>query len=201
MEWDKNNQRFQVQKPHPSPVTRIKISVLQDVHKKFGANMKIDTTPRTVCAVTDTGCQTTTCGAEILDILNIDRNHLIPTSHGILGITDTRLNIIGSIFAQIQLKNRSTNQMIHVSTNSSGLFLSLGACKDLAIVHRSFPDVDSYIASTREEVKDPNCKCLPRGEAPDHPSQIPYLPIESNVRKLKEWLISKFEASAFNTCK
>jgi len=163
--------------------------------------MKIDTTPRTVCAVTDTGCQTTTCGAEILDILNIDRNHLIPTSHGILGITDTRLNIIGSIFAQIQLKNRSTKQMIHVSTNSSGLFLSLGACKDLAIVHRSFPDVDSYIASTREEVKDPNCKCLPRGEAPDRPSQIPYLPIESNVRKLKEWLISKFEASAFNTCK
>ena len=201
MEWDKNNQRFQVQKPHPSPVTRVKISVLQDDHKKIGANMKIDTTPRTVCAVTDTGCQTTTCGAEILDILNIDRNHLIPTSHGILGITDTRLNIIGSIFAQIQLKNRSTKQMIHVSTNSSGLFLSLGACKDLAIVHRSFPDVDSYIASTREEVKDPNCKCLPRGEAPDRPSQIPYLPIESNVRKLKEWLISKFEASAFNTCK
>ena len=74
--------------------------------------MKIDTTPRTVCAVTDTGCQTTTCGAEILDILNIDRNHLIPISHVILGITDARLNIIGSIFAQIQLKNRSTKQMI-----------------------------------------------------------------------------------------
>ena len=108
-------------------------------------------------AVADTGCQTTTCGVEILQWLNIDRNGLIPTSHGMQAIENSSLNVIGSVFAKITLRGKTTRQMIHVSDKIDGMFLSERACKDLGIVTKDFPDVETVVAAIKTKMMEDKC--------------------------------------------
>ena len=202
MEWNKNAGKFEQMRPEASPKVRIRVSMMKEVHNKFGITVNSNTKTRMVDAITDTGCQTTTCGVEMLDLLNIDQNHLVPTNHGMIAICDTSLGVIGSVFAEITLRGKTTRQMIHIATKITGLYLSQRACKDLGLVHKRFPDVDAYIATAKQEIKSEKekCKCIPRQEGPQRPTQIPFQPTKANKSKLKKWLISAFEASAFNTC-
>ena len=201
MEWNAKRDRFEPTRPEPSPVVKVKVSVMKDVHQKFGVKVGEISRTRMIDAVADTGCQTTTCGVEILHWLNIDRNGLIPTSHGMQAIENSSLNVIGSVFAKLTLRGKTTRQMIHVSDKIDGMFLSERACKDLGIVTRDFPDVETIVAATKTKMMEEKCSCFERENAPEKPTQIPYLPTEANKKKLKDWLISRFKSSAFNTCK
>ena len=44
------------------------------------------------------------------------------------------------------------------------------------------------------------CNCPVRSLPPAHPDKIPFEPIESNIDKLKNWIVDRFKASAFNNC-
>ena len=202
MEWNNERNKFEKTKPEASPKVRVKISMMEDIHKKFGVNLNKRSKTKMMDAITDSGCQTTTCGVEILQTLNIDEKDLIPTNHGMIAICDTSLGVIGSVFAEITMRGKTSRQMIHVATKIKGLYLSQRACRDLGVIHANFPDVDSYIATAKEEIKfeKEKCKCLPRDDGPTRPSQIPFHPTEGNKNKLKKWLISAFKGSAFNTC-
>ncbi len=52
-----------------------------------------------VTCITDTGPQTS--GPEILSKLNIPKTYLIPTSHRIMGVTQSFMDIIGVIMVKI----------------------------------------------------------------------------------------------------
>lgn len=201
MEWDTNKDKFEKKFPAPSPVVNAKITVLRDVHVKYGFRLKKNLKSRILDAVADTGCQTTTSGIDILEKLNISQRSLVPTTHRIVGITDTRLTIIGSLFLNIEYNGRSSKQMVHISNNSSGLYLSETACRDLGIVNENFPRSTTYARATSiEETNEDLCKCIPRTDTPERPDQIPFEPTLGNREKLRDWLVSSFESSAFNTC-
>ena len=205
MEWNGNGNRFEQCLPQPSPKVQVEVSLLKDVHNKCGINCKGEFPTKVISAIADTGCQTTTSGIGLLKVLGMTENMLVPTRHRIVGITDTRLEVIGSVFVQIQYNNATTRQMVHISRNSSGLYLSEHACKDLDIVHPDFPHCSMSAMSTaanqavEEDVTD-GCKCIPRTDAPQRPEKIPFPPTADNKKKLKDWLVSNFESSAFNTC-
>ena len=201
MEWDTATNKFEKKFPAPSPAVDVKLKILRDVHEKYGFRLKKNLKRTVIDAIADTGCQTTTSGIDILKKLNISERSLVPTVHRIVGITDTRLTIVGSLFVSIEHNGRFTNQMVHISNNSSGLYLSESACRDLGIVNQDFPKQTTVAsASSAEDDEEEQCKCIPRAEAPERPTEIPFKPTLENRDKLKQWLIANFESSAFNSC-
>ena len=201
MEWDTVTKQFEKKFPAPSPVVDVKVEILRNVHEKYGFRLKKNLKRTVIDAVADTGCQTTTSGIDILRKLNISERSLVPTVHRIVGITDTRLSIVGSLFLNIECNGKFTNQMVHISNNSSGLYLSESACRDLGIVNEDFPkQTTAASASSAEKDEDEQCKCIPRADTPERPTDIPFKPTLENRDKLKQWLIAGFESSAFNTC-
>jgi hypothetical protein len=196
IEWDQQADKFSKKLPAPPPIINVKATILRNVHERYGFRIKKNAHSKMVEAVADTGCQRTTGGIDILRKLKISRRSLVPTTHRIVGITDTRLNVIGSLFLNIAHNGRTTNQMVHICDNSSGLYLSEAACRDLEIVDSDFPHHSvSAPAKMHEEEDDEKCNCVPRTETPERPTEIPFTPTLKNREALKDWLISKFKST------
>ena len=45
------------------------------------------------------------------------------------------------LMLEIHFQNQATYQMVHISNNASGLYLSETALKELGLIHPRFPDV------------------------------------------------------------
>ena len=207
MEWNSDKGTFERKRPNPPPRIKVEVAMMSEVHHRFGIKCDMRYNPKFTSAVADTGCQTTTAGIDMLKLLNIPKRFLIPTSHRILGITDTKLRIIGALLLRIKHNQRTTMQMVYISENVSGLYLSETACKELGIVDENFPDQHTKVNATKidaddedHDVENDDCECIPRSEPPDRPAQIPFPPTKENKGKLKNWLLENFKSSAFNTC-
>ena len=204
MEWNKDTAKFERKVPTAPPMIEVRARLMEEVHTGYGIKCKSEGIIP-IAAVTDTGCQTSTAGMDILKKLGIKERYLIPTCHRIIGITDTRLRIHGVLMLEMEYNHRMSRQMVYVSSNSSGLYLSETACKELGLVHTNFPKCLATSCSATKPDKDNDnedvmCKCIPRTDAPEKPAAIPFPPTEENVEKLHAWFLKEFEASAFNTC-
>ena len=203
MEWDAEKEAFERIAPRPPPKMQVKARLMEEVHSKYGVKCQSNG-PMMVSAVTDTGCQTSSAGVNMLRKMGIPERYLIPTCHRIIGITDTNLKILGAVFLEIECNDRVTRQMVHISTNSSGLYLSEQALIELGLIDPDFPNCKKGASCSAAQV-DPTtdeetCKCIPRKDAPEKPMEMPYPPTEENVEKIQAWLIDNFKSSAFNTC-
>ena len=158
MEWNKNEQKFMEQHPAPPPMIDVEIAVISldgKLTNKVMAKAKS-------CA--DSGCQTSTAGSDILKDLNIKPEELIHTKHGILGITNSQLNIIGALTTEVWYKNELSRQLLYNTSHIEGVYLSETALKDLKILPTEFPEpAMSIYTNASIRMKDPTdeCKCLP----------------------------------------
>ena len=118
MEWDAEKEAFERIAPRPPPKMQVKARLMEEVHSKYGVKCQSNG-PMMVSAVTDTGCQTSSAGVNMLRKMGIPERYLIPTCHRIIGITDTNLKILGAVFLEIECNDRVTRQMVHISTNST----------------------------------------------------------------------------------
>ena len=205
MEWQDDIKEFAPSKPKSAPFVNVDVELMHAAHEKLGVKLsgsrKGVYAKKTVRSLADSGCMTCTAGKELLEYLNCPEDYLIPCSHRILGITHTSLNIMGAIFARITFKGRTSRQMIYISENIKGFFLSESALRDLEIIHQSFPDPLSQPSTAMKcgDV-DEECKCPQRSVTPAKPEVIPFEPVEANIPKLEQYLLDTFESSAFNTC-
>ena len=208
MEW--NGTEFSPSAPAPSPRLEVKVTLMPAAHKKLGidwsGSRKNLHQSHFTNALTDSGCQTCTAGQDFLEDIGCPLSYLVPTSHRIMGITSSSLGIIGSVLLRIEVGGEVTRQMVHVSKNVRGLYLSETALKQLKILKEDFPR-QSLCASGTEEPRGAHCciddgapTCLKRSPTPKRPSKIPFDPIPENRKKLERWLVKEFAASAFNTC-
>jgi hypothetical protein len=110
MEWDEEEDVFIRRPPHRSPKVEITASMMTNEHREFGVKCDARCSPKVVSAVADIGCQTTTSGIGILKELDIPPRYLIPTSHQIIGITDTSLRILGILLLKLKFNGRETKQ-------------------------------------------------------------------------------------------
>ena len=203
---------FHKQAPAKSPMLPITVTIMNAAHQKFGrrwvGSHKEIHHPKSMKACADTGAQTCTSGPEILELLKCPDNYLVPTSHKIHGITDTDLDILGAILLRIDCEGRSTRQIVYVSSNTTGLFLSETALKDLGVLSHDFPKGNSFPMSVRsssatcENTSDgmAPCGCPTRAATPALPSEIPFEGIKENRGKLEKWILGHFASSAFNRC-
>ena len=157
----------------------------------------------------DTGCQTCTAGMDFLEHIGCPTSYLVPTNHRIKGITKAGLGIIGSVMMRFQLGNQVTRQMVHISNNIKGLYLSETALMELGVIHRDFPEQEhGCTCSSCVGVPPVVCSCtddgaevcMERTETPSRPETIPFEPVPENVERLEKWLLEHFASSAFNTC-
>ena len=139
MEW--SEQSFRPRSPKPLPNLSVKIEIMRAAHSQFGTEIGPNEAAESckIRAYADSCCQTCTAGTDFLSSINFPPKALIQTTHKIIGITDTKLGIIGAILLKITANNRTTRQMVYISNNVKGMFLSRGALEDLDIISNSFP--------------------------------------------------------------
>ena len=167
MSWDGN--KFKQQAPSPSPIVQCHMEVMTHAHKSFGKHITgKPLSAQQVSSCTDTGAQTCSSGPEILERLGCSDDILVPTRHRIKGITDTPLDISGALFLNISLGKYNTRQMVYISKNTKGFFLSESALKDLHLIPEDFPksQFDSPSSSKSCNSNIAPCGCLKRGDVP-----------------------------------
>ena len=136
----------------------------------------------------DTGAQTCASGPELLRVLNLHEKYLIPTSHRIVGVTQSFMDIIGVALVQIEVNGRTTNQAVYISKNIKGFFLSEKAQMELGILPPCYPspslldDKATTSNSCQAAPAETNNQCnCPRGIDPPLPPKGST--ISSNSRK------------------
>ena len=117
--------------------------------------------------VADSGCQTCRAGPELLSTLKCFSAYLLKTKYWIVRITESPLDIIGSIFLNITVGKKSTKQLVYSSRNCRDFYLSRTALKDL----ESFPQSQSAAANVKELV---NFNCPTRTRTLPRPAQIAF---------------------------
>ncbi len=215
MEWD--GKGFSPTPPAPSPRLEVHVTLMPAAYKKLGiewsgSRKKLNKSHKSD-ALTDSGCQTCTAGEDFLDDIGCPTSYLVPTSHRIMGITSASLGIIGSALLRIEAGGEVTRQMVHISKNARGLYLSETALKQLKVLKDDFPQPSLTGSGTEEPITAQCCTdegapaclerapaCLERAPTPDRPDEIPFEPIPENRVKLERWFINEFAGSSFNTC-
>ena len=208
MEWF--DESFQPCKPKSLPKVTVDVTVLRDAHEEFNKPIPAHTWKEIkhnapISCLADTGAQTCACGLELLDILNIDSKYLIPTSHRIVGVTQSLMDIVGVILLRIEAGGKSSNQVVYVSKNISGFFLSEKAQIDLGIIPISYPSPNSVgdgvsMAAAHDQPGIAPCGCRRRTDPPPLPDELPFAPTPENRERLQHWLLDYYASSAFNTC-
>ena len=134
----------------------------------------------------------------------------MPTRHRIVGITNSSLDISGALLLRIEVAGKITRQMVHVSKNTQGLYLSEKAMLDLGLLPKDFPGVskshaapearESHSSSAAVSCDEGDVPCIERTPTPDIPDKLPFPATKENLPKFEEYFLSIFGSSAFNTC-
>lgn len=107
--------------------------------------------------------------------------------------------------------------MIYVSQDVRRLYLSFDTILELGIGNRDFPAVEQFSASPNRHLtarkahsvaeicgttRDDGaiCDCSRRSCVPERPLSLSFKCVPKNITKMKEWLLRRYESSAFNTC-
>ena len=119
------------------------------------------------------------------------------------------MDIIGSVMVRLTIGNHTTRQMVHISKNTHGLYLSETALKDLGVISPDFPHQTHNDDSERPTgtssasaccTDDGAESCVERGPTPLRPEKLPFDPTKENISKFEEYFKDIFKESAFNTC-
>ena len=122
VQWDGSN--FVKSKPPPLPRAKVSVSWMHDSHETF-LKMKIPRSDHcpSVYAFTDTCAQTCISDVGILSAMGVDKKFLLPTYHGIIGVTGKRLEVIGAIMVTFKYNKCASQNIVYICNNVKGLFL------------------------------------------------------------------------------
>ena len=205
MEWDKD--KFLKRNPQSAPVLKVSCKFIHNIQKDrtFEVQDSMNQKPNIVncVALADTGAQICTAGINLMSALGIDETYLLPTSMKIKGVTTTAMSVLATMILNISAGGKYTNQMVYIASEARKLILSEKALHDLGVIPQTFP-VENIFPVNIENVKivngKANCGCWLRGDVPELPSTIPFMPVEANREKLENWVLQRYASTAFNTC-
>lgn len=186
MEW--NGTQFEAQPPLPPPKMTITIEVITDKNAlppQFSFPPGFQPKPVITTTLADSGAQTCSGDLRLLFSLGCTKENLFPTTHGIRGVTDTRLQLLGVLPTRITVGIYNTNQIMYFAENTHGCLLSEKALRDLRILPEKFPSVCAVVSTSTVSMSlgtpvKAKCGCPKRLQSPEQPASIPFSPIESN---------------------
>lgn len=177
-------------------------------------------------AVADSGAQLTVIPMSLLENMNVKPDSIFPVSTRLNGASNAPIIVEGGILLNITATNknngisRTSHQLCYVSRHVSVSYLSFSACVDLGLLPSNFPEVGSCDTSTPASVQsltsssptkcsnsgvpisdtDATCSCPRRELPPDSPPVLPCAPIPENVPQLRQYILDRYNTSAFNCC-
>ena len=120
------------------------------------------------------------------------------------------MDIMGVLLLRIEAQGRVSRQVVYISRNTKGFYLSEQAQIDLGALPADYPTANCFgprasmaATSTKEsDILEPTapCGCPTRDKPPPRPEQLPFPPTPENRKALELWLLDHYRASAFNTC-
>ena len=208
MEWDGHT--FTPTLPAPPPRLDVTATMMPSAHGKLGVKWTGSRhglhKSHTVTSLADSGCQTTTAGVDFLESIGCPQSYLIPTSHQIIGITSSSLDLLGAVMIRFDHNGKTARQMVHISSKLHGLYLSNTALKQLGLLSEDFPHSAASVLSAQEKNNDMECdgcgsgECIGRTPPPERPNGLPFAPTKENLPKFEKWFLQQFASSGFNTC-
>ena len=199
--------------PQPTISVKVQAVPLDAESLRIETTVKKPTRSTTIPAVADTGCQSCLAGTPLLRHLGLNISHLIPTSMRMRAANQNAIVIVGALVLWLTATTESgqamtTRQIVYFTHSTDKFFLSLEACKDLGIVPKTFPHVESDMidaspphSDDTEKIPEENyCDCPPRQNPPSIPTALPFPATEENREKLEQWLLDYYKGSTFNIC-
>lgn len=210
------NKRFQKMKPHDAPFLEVSCKLLVCSHANYGRNISYpegEAPSHDISGLADTGAQVCTAGSDLLTILGIGQESLIPTIMGVKGVSRSPVEILGALFLQVSASGLCTKQIVYIARGARSLILSEKALMDLGVIPVNFPSAGMFkraqvcseqIQEATVEVSQAvllnNCGCPLRTELPPKPKVIPVEKPEQNRLLLFKWILNYYKSSAFNIC-
>lgn len=191
----------------PQPYLNLKISTTNEDYMYFGFKLNIKTRECSLPVMADTGCQSCLIGMKQANKLGFTTHDLLPVSMQMHAANRKGINILGAVILRFEGNTPTgnkveTRQLTYVSDDTEKCFLSKEACISLGLITNKFPTIGENFLI--EHVKDPanqnDCDCPRRELPPAPPKKLPFLPIEANKLKLKNYLLQYYSSSTFNTC-
>ena len=169
-----------------------------------------------VMVVADTGAMVTVAGPTFLRRLQLDKNELLRPTSILKHVGGGKITVLG--YCNIAMKHNGVEiiEPVFFVLGLDMVFLSLNACKEFRLVHRSFPHVDVQnippcVAEDKHEQEDTIGMITAAVESkddiasvsnelslPDRPETTPYPAIDDNIELLEKWLLQAFSSTTFN---
>jgi hypothetical protein len=70
--------------------------------------------------------------------------------------------------------------------------------KELGTIGKDFPSVQTAAIIDEPETDRALYRCSKNLAAPKMPTKLPFIPVQENMDKIKEWLLGKYAASTVN---
>ena len=219
--YSKQLRKWRKQAPKPSPTIEVSIALdkgaykelqLQppDLVKKQGAGFS-----RARRATLDSGAQLTVANEQELSILGIKKNSIFPLALTVNTVTHSSIDLIGGVFLKFSAYHppsqttRVSRQLCYISKTVHGIYLSEEACMDFGYVPYNFPEI-AAVTPKPSKKKCVNtgvgqdaaavCSCPRRTLPPTDQPQLPCDPTVENLHILKDYILQRYAASAFNCC-
>lgn len=181
------------------------------------------TKPCSLNVIPDTGAEVTVAGEKYLSILKVKKSWLNPPKKNLKHVGGGRISVIGSCYLSFTVNLQTTIQEVHFIPNTSNIFLSITACKELKLIPQDFPYKTVEQIVDTEEQEDPDLSggqpgiktqlvSSAMGKKLDkkmntqqtlftqvtRPEKMPYNDIDENIPLLEKWLLETYK-DVFNT--
>ena len=182
--------------------------------RKFGIRHR-QVRPTVVSVVADSGCQSPIMGLNTLYRLGLNKSDLTRIRATATSISGQKIEIIGIVVLRFSGRDKvsgatvETAGQVRVAADVRDIYISKSMMMDLGILSKDFPSISTgndREAAALAACKPPPagdrapCGCLRRTEPPPVPKTLPFEPVEKNVEKMKEYLLTTYASSAFNKC-
>ena len=145
----------------------------------------------------DSGASICLAGPQHLNHLGIDIKLLIPCNKRVTAVGGSVLSCRGWLPVEFNVNGQKTKQPLYICDKIDRLYFSKSACIDVSILPKSFPHpmkIDQALAVNTSHTTEKVLRTTP----PARPTTIPFEPTPENIPKLKQFIIDKFNTSAFN---
>ena len=219
--YSKQLKQWRQQAPKPSPTVEVSIALdrwaykelkLQppDLVKKQGAGFS-----RARQATLDSGAQLTIANEQELSVLGIKKSSIFPLALTVNTVTHASIDLVGGVFLKFSTYHpptgttRVSRQLCYISKTVKGIYLSEEACMDFGYIPDTFPEV-AAMSQQQNKSKCENtgvgqdatavCSCPRRTLPPSDPPKLPCDPTVENLNVMKDYILQRYAASAFNCC-
>ena len=206
------------------PKVQLELSVLPSDYHHFRRKCP-SVSPTTIMALADSGAQSCLWSLQEFLAAGFTTKDLIPMSIDLVAANKSPISIEGGIIVRLHATASDGNEhtcatMVYISKQAHGFYLSMETMIDLAIISRDFPNVGASTTpaaqctapqnaiqrtinagcSTPSDDPGHACSCPPRTMVPELPKELPFECKPENNARMKEWLLTHFASSTFNTC-